>query len=65
MDGAVFDARIRVPSNMLISGPTMAGKSTWIINLLDNRETLISKPIHTVLWCSGHADTKLHEYLVT
>ncbi len=65
MEGAVFDARIRVPSNILISGPTMAGKSTWIINWLDNREKLISKPIHTVLWCSGHEDTKLYENLVT
>ncbi len=64
MDNTVFDARIRVPSNILISGPTMAGKTTWILNLIDNRERLISKPVKTVLWCSSQTDSNFEKHLL-
>ena len=33
---AVYDARIRVPGNMQIVGPSLSGKTTWIYKLLKN-----------------------------
>ncbi len=49
-----FDARLQFPTNIILSVPTMSGKTTWVLNLLDNRDRLISKPINYILWCTGN-----------
>ena len=40
MDG--FDLRFRVPSNMMIVGPTSSGKTTWLKNLVEYRHKFFS-----------------------
>ena len=64
MEDNVFDARISVPAGFLINGPPLAGKSTFVLNLLENADKLLSHPFDYVIWFYGTRN-KTVEYLET
>ena len=39
-----FDPRIRSPFNMIISGPSQSGKSTFVANLLKYHNRMFKRP---------------------
>ena len=42
------------PFNCLVTGPSFSGKTTWVRNVLENHERLITKFSElNVLWCHG------------
>ena len=47
MDG--FDLRFRIPSNMLIVGPTWSGKTTWLKHLVLGRHKYFAAPPESML----------------
>lgn len=56
----VLDARLCWPFNMIVSGPTGAGKSTFVSALIEKSKVLMNKPIHQCILFLGikaaHAD---------
>ena len=48
-----FDPRIRSPFNMIISGPSQSGKSTFVANLLKYRNRLFKRPPKKIVMCYG------------
>jgi hypothetical protein len=50
---AEIDAAIRVPCNILISGPSQSGKTTFVKSLLLNRNLMFSSPFTKMTWCYG------------
>lgn len=53
MMGSVFDARISVPFGCIIAGPPLSGKSSFIMNLLDNTDRLMDKEFDYIVWFYG------------
>ena len=39
------------PFTCIVSGPTKSGKTTFVINLIENREKLIDTHIEKIVWC--------------
>ena len=60
----IFNACFLHPFNMTIGGPTQAGKSTFIFNLLKNKSRLIDKDVHYIVLFHGQ-ETNLHRELAT
>jgi hypothetical protein len=46
--------QLKHPTTVLVAGPTQAGKTEFVINLLKNRDNLISPKPDTILWAQGH-----------
>lgn len=44
-----FDVRFQIPSNMLIVGPTSSGKTTWLKNLVKQKNSYFSQTPETLL----------------
>lgn len=56
-----FDGRFNFPFSCILAGPSLSGKSSWIINFLDNLENIVSETIETVVWFYGvHTPTLAH-----
>lgn len=61
------------PMRMILAGPSKGGKTTWVVNLINNRHRFfIGKPILRILWCCRNknfvpvsllkiANLKIHE----
>ena len=49
----MFDARISVPFGLIIAGPPLSGKSSFIMNLIDNSERLLNKQFDYIIWFYG------------
>ena len=46
-----FDVRLKTPFNMMLSGPTGAGKTTWVKNLLKVGDDIFDvKPVLVYLF---------------
>lgn len=43
---------------MLISGPSGSGKTTFLNNLINCKQFLISSPISRIIWCYGEENAK-------
>ena len=52
-DFKIFDARIKAPFTMIISGPPLAGKTSFVTKLIQNRDRLIDQPISYIVWFYG------------
>ena len=61
MKDDVFDARIYVSAGYLIIGRPLAGNSTFVLNLLENADRLLSHHFHYVIWFYG-TPNKTAEY---
>jgi hypothetical protein len=46
------------PTTVQVSGPTQAGKTEFVIKLLQNKNTLFSPPPDRIIWAYGHANEK-------
>lgn len=55
------DLKIKLPSNMIISGATSSGKTTWLIKFLRHASALIEPPPKSILYAFGQVHDKLAE----
>ena len=54
-----FDARLKHSFFMTVCGPSQSGKTTFILNLLDNWERLVTENIDYIVWCYGETNDLL------
>lgn len=52
-DKECYDVRLRQGSCMIVSGPTNAGKTTFVTQLIQHREEMFDTPPRRVLWFHG------------
>lgn len=50
----MYDIRFKLASNIVIVGPSQAGKTTFVEELIENRCILFEPPPKRILWCSEH-----------
>lgn len=43
---------------MLLAGPSMSGKSTFLKNILKNQDYMFNKKFHRILWCYSESSSK-------
>ena len=48
-----FDTRLKVPMQMFLAGPSGAGKTTILRQILDNLDTLFVAPFERIIWAYG------------
>lgn len=48
-----MDVRIKTPFRMILAGPSMSGKTTFIRKLLVNGESMFDRQFVKILWCYG------------
>lgn len=58
----ILDAQIKTPFTMIISGPPLAGKTTFLIGLLKEAHNLIDNPPNNIVWFYGEYNANI-EYL--
>ena len=58
-----MDFRLRTDRVCCVSGPSQAGKTEFVLNLLDRRHELFRKPMGHILWCYGIHNAKLNNLL--
>lgn len=61
--GETFDVRFRHNASMILSGPSMSGKTTFILKLLQHKHLIFDVPPKKVYWYYGVYQPKLHERL--
>jgi hypothetical protein len=49
--------RFRVPFAMVVSGPSQAGKSEFILNLIKFRELLFTSRFHRIIYCAPEIES--------
>ena len=49
----VFDARLKTPFALAVSGPSNSGKTQFVLSLLSNADVLIDKPFDYIVWFYG------------
>jgi hypothetical protein len=49
--------RFRVPFAMVVSGPSQAGKSEFILNLIKFREQLFTSRFHRIIYCAPEVES--------
>lgn len=60
-----FDARLSCPFGKLVCGPVRSGKSTYIFNLLKNRDRLLSHHMDYILYFYGERSKTVNDIEVT
>lgn len=48
-----FDARIAPPFGMIVAGPTMSGKTSFLLRLIDNMDRLLTRQFDYIVWFYG------------
>lgn len=56
----VFDARIQCPMSMIISGPPLAGKTWFAMQLIAESHRLMNPPPENIVWFYGEQTGDLH-----
>ena len=59
----MMDLRLRNDRTMCICGPSQSGKTTFLRNLLAQRDELFMHPFNRVIWCYGIYQHALHNDL--
>ena len=57
-----MDGKFQVPAGFVICGPTMSGKTQFVVNLLKHQDLMFSKPFDRTVFCYGEWQ-KLYETL--
>ena len=58
-----MDLRLYCDRTMCVAGPSHSGKSTFILQLLDNRQSLFQCTTNRVIWCYGIYQHELNTIL--
>jgi hypothetical protein len=58
-----MDFRLRCNRTMCVVGPSHSGKSTFVMQLLDNRQKLFDCATNRVIWCYGIKQPQFHDQL--
>ena len=58
-----MDLRFKSDRVMCVSGPSQSGKTSFVLQLLQQRNELFQRPLTTVLWCYGVPDAQLQRVL--
>ena len=56
-----FDGRLRTPFACIVGGSPLAGKTTWVTQLLENRNRLINNDFDYIVWFYGQETTFISE----
>jgi hypothetical protein len=46
-----MDVRFRLPAGFIVCGPTMSGKTQFVLNLLKHSKVVFDKPVDRVVYC--------------
>jgi hypothetical protein len=49
----VFDGRFRFPFSSIVTGPSLSGKTSWLINFLEKSQNFLPEKIDCVIWFYG------------
>jgi energy-coupling factor transporter ATP-binding protein EcfA2 len=58
MDLRLFHDRV-----MCVAGPSQCGKTSFVMGLLDKRQEIFRKPVHSIMWCYGVVDAERHRVM--
>ena len=61
MSFEVFDARLKAPFTAVVGGPSMCGKTNFVLKLLENWDTMVDKPLDYIIWCYGQKTDVLED----
>ncbi len=53
--------KIICPSRMLVCGPSMCGKSTFILNVVEHRNVVYDQTFERVIYCLPEDSLHLHQ----
>ena len=56
-----FDGRLQTPFACIVGGSPLAGKTTWVTRLLENRNRLIDNDFDYIVWFYGQETTFINE----
>ena len=57
----VLNGQLCHPFSMLVAGSSLSGKTSFVTNLIQNRESHIDQPIHRIYWCYGQYTKELQK----
>lgn len=58
----IFDARIKTPFCMIITGASQSGKTFWLLKLLKNRDRLIDNTFINIIYFYGQETINLADF---
>lgn len=58
-----MDLRLHCDRTLVIAGPSQSGKTSFVLNLLDNRSEIFKCNTNRVIWCYGIYQPKLNKLL--
>jgi len=58
-----MDLRIDTPARIILLGPSMCGKSSWLVNVLKNQEHCFKQTFDHIFFCNGVPQEKLEKDL--
>lgn len=56
------DLKFKVPSGIIVGGPSQSGKSTFIYKLITNVKEMFEPTPKTILYAYGQYDPRIHEF---
>ena len=56
------DLKMKIPCTGLFVGPTLSGKTTLILQVVDNADELFDPPPKTIVYAYGQFDEGIHEF---
>lgn len=63
-DLSVFDARLKTPFRMLLAGASESGKTTFVLNLLKDRNRLVTTDFDYIVWFYGMKPPKINDSIL-
>ena len=61
----MVDVRLKHPFPLMVSGPTMCGKTSFVRKLLELGEEMIDNPPEKIVWCYGEYQPVFEEMKIT
>ena len=61
MSFEVFDARLRTPFSAVVAGPSMCGKTQFVLKLLESWNTWVDSQFDYIVWSYGQKTEALEK----